>query len=193
MAARPTKDDGLATRLVAPHEASDAGLRRDLLGTWVDVSAAGGAVGFVPPVDRTAVEAALDDLLGRVREGIDALVVLVQRRNQERVDAGAGGRVVGMAVLARGSGALTAHWRTVLRLMVRPELQGRGAGRLLLEGVHEVARALGLEQLALTVRGGQGLEPFYERLGYVECGRQPGALRVGPGDDRDEVRLVRRL
>ncbi|MEJ5946521.1 GNAT family N-acetyltransferase [Pseudokineococcus basanitobsidens] len=180
----PTTEERLVARAVAPQEADDAGLRRDLLATWVDVSEAGGAVGFVPPVDPAAVASALDHLLDRVRSGTDVLVVLQEEPS---------GRVVGLGVLVRGTVALTAHWRTVRRLMVRPERQGRGAGRLLLEGVHDAARDLGLEQLALTVRGGQGLEPFYERLGYVECGRMPGALRIAPGDDRDEVQMVRRL
>lgn len=75
--------------------------------------------------------------------------------------------------------------------MVRPGLQGAGNGRLLMEGLNGVAHRSGLEQLALSVRGGEGLEGFYERLGYAVIGRHPGAIRVGPGDDRDEVMLVR--
>jgi len=170
----------------AAGSADDPVLREDLLSTWVEVSEAGGSVGFVPPVDPSAVAAALDGALERVRRGTDALVVL------EEV-CGGGRRAVGMAVLASGGSAITAHWRTVGRLMVAPHLQGRGVGRRLLEAVHDAARELGLEQLALAVRDGQGLQPFYERAGYVVVGRHPGALRVGPGDDRDEVRLVRRL
>ena len=54
--------------------------------------------------------------------------------------------------------------------MVRPELQGRGAGRLLLEGLHGTAADLGLEQLMLTTRGGTGVEGFYERFGYTVVG-----------------------
>ena len=46
------------------------------------------------------------------------------------------GTAVGMGFLVDGGSPLRRHWRTVLRLMVRPELQGRGAGRLLLEGLH---------------------------------------------------------
>jgi hypothetical protein len=43
------------------------------------------------------------------------------------------------------------------------------------------------------VRGGEGLERFYERLGYTIVGRHPGAVRVAPGDDRDEIMLIFRL
>ena len=77
--------------------------------------------------------------------------------------------------------------------MVRPELQGRGAGRLLLEGLHGTAAGHGLEQLMLTTRGGTGVEAFYKRFGYTIVGRHPGAIRLSPGDDRDEIILICRL
>jgi GNAT superfamily N-acetyltransferase len=72
---------------------------------------------------------------------------------------------------------------------VHPARQGQGLGRVLMTGVHDAARELGLEMLHLTVRGGYGLERFYEGLGYREFGRMPGAIRLGPGDDRDELHL----
>ena len=52
-----------------------------------------------------------------------------------------------------------------------------------------VARELGLEALLVTVRDGRGTDVFYRRLGYTEVGRIPGAIRVAPGDDRDEIYL----
>jgi hypothetical protein len=60
-----------------------------------------------------------------------------------------------------------------------------------MEEVRRVARdELGLEQLRLTVRSGHDLESFYGRLGWRELGRHPGAVRVAPGDDRDEIFLL---
>jgi hypothetical protein len=50
-----------------------------------------------------------------------------------------------------------------------------------------LGRELGREALHVTLRDGLGLDRFYRRLGYREIGRLPGALRVAPGDDRDEV------
>lgn len=49
---------------------------------------------------------------------------------------------------------------------------------------------LGLEQLRLAARGGEGLEDFYGRLGWREVGRWPGALRLAPHDTRDEVLML---
>ncbi len=45
----------------------------------------------------------------------------------------------------------------------------------------------------LTVRGGLGIEGFYERLGYTVVGRHPRAIRVAAGDVRDEIIMVREL
>jgi GNAT superfamily N-acetyltransferase len=95
-----------------------------------------------------------------------------------------------MGLLVDRGGALTRHWRTVLRVMVHPDHQGNGGGLVLMRGLHQMAQQLGLEQLQLTVRAGEGLEGFYERLGYAVVGRHPGAVRVDPADDRDEVMLV---
>ncbi|MFE2441408.1 hypothetical protein ACH4TQ_12100 [Streptomyces sp. NPDC021218] len=54
--------------------------------------------------------------------------------------------------------------------------------------VRDIARdEMTLERLGLAARSGLGLEDFYRKLGWVEIGRWPGALRVAPGDDRDEI------
>jgi GNAT superfamily N-acetyltransferase len=139
-------------------------------------------VGFVPPADPDEIAPALDSALARVIDGRDELGVL-------RLD----GVAVGMGFVVAHTSALRAHWRTVLRVMVHPDLQGQGAGAQLLEGLHGIARELGLEMLHLTTRGGTGVEGFYERFGYEVIGRHPGAVRVAPGDDRDELILVKRL
>ena len=91
------------------------------------------------------------------------------------------------------SGPLRQHWAAVVRVQVHPSRQGTGLGRVLMDGVHDIARSRGWEFLTLTVRDGTGTEAFYQRLGYTEYGRLPGAIRVAPGDDRDEILLVRRL
>ena len=172
----------LVYTLVEPAEAKRTGLREQLLDMWVDVTNAGGAVGFTAPADVTAVAGTLDSQLERVAAGTDLLGILRQN-----------GTAVGMGFLVDGDSRLRRHWRTILRLMVHPELQGRGAGRLLLEGLHSTAADLGLEQLMLTTRGGTGVEGFYERFGYTVVGRHPGAIRLAPGDDRDELTLIFRL
>lgn len=172
----------------------DALLRARLLRIWTDVSNAGGWVGFVPPVAEEQVAPALDAALRRVHEGRDWLVVV-------RAAAGPGGGppaawpddVAGFAFVATNDRLLSEHWRWVLRVQVHPEHQGSKLGAVLLDGIGDMAEDAGLEMLHLTVRSGEGLESFYARAGYHEVARIPGAIRVAPGDDRDQVVLVCRL
>ena len=97
-----------------PHaQAGSPQLRSQLLDLWVAVTDAGGAVGFVPPADPAEIAPALDSALARVVDGRDELGVLA-----------ATGPRWGWG-LCRSHSALRRHWRTVLRVMVEPELQGR--------------------------------------------------------------------
>lgn len=162
--------------------AVDDALRGELLTCWTDVSNAGGAVGFVPPVTEDDVAPVLARLLEGVDSGRDVLCVLT-------VD----GRTSGFAALVGSSSPLRRHWATVLRVQVHPAHQGRGLGRTLMAGVHRIAADRGWEFLYLTARGGTGVDGFYRGLGYAEVGRLPGAIRVAPGDDRDDILLARRL
>ncbi len=166
---------------VAPADLDD--LSPELLDLWVDVTDAGGAVGFVPPADRDEHARELAAALARVRAGSAALVVL-------RAEDGA---VRGMGFLDASPAWIFQHWRTVKRLMVHPSLRGQGAGLALLLGVHDHARELGLEQLRLTLRDGLGLPAFYAKAGYQVIGRHPGAIRIGPGEDRDELMMLVQL
>jgi GNAT superfamily N-acetyltransferase len=157
-------------------------LRRELLCCWTDVSNAGGAVGFVSPVTEDDVAPVLDKLLEGVHTGRDVLALL-------RVD----GETAGFAALVGSSSPLRRHWAMVLRVQVHPSRQGGGLGRVLMTGVHDIARAHGWEFLSLSARGGTGVDGFYKGLGYTEYGRLPGAVRVAPGDDREEILLTIRL
>lgn len=159
------------------------GLRARLLEIWTDVSNAGGAVGFVPPVTTDDIRAVADPALRRVGEGEDHLAV-----------ASSDGRPVGFLFLTQRPGPLFRHWATLKRLQVDPSLQGGGIGGRLLREAEGLARErLGLEQIHLTVRGGTGTEAFYLRHGYEEVARLPGLIRVAPGDDREEIYLIKHL
>ncbi|MGA8044978.1 MAG: GNAT family N-acetyltransferase, partial [Dermatophilaceae bacterium] len=93
----------------------------------------------------------------------------------------------------REPAALLAHRRTAYRVMTDPDKRGRNLGRILMAAMHRSARAEGVEIATLTVRGGLGLERFYERCGYREVGRIEGGIRVASGDDRDDILMARRL
>ena len=155
-----------------------APLRDEIITLWTDVSNAGGAVGFAGRV----IPADVAPIAERAFAGVDA--------GYDRLLAGfAGDRLAAVLLFVSGRFALTEHWRTVKRVMVHPDLQGNGYGVALMREAQRVAREVGWQALHLTVRGGLGIERFYQGLGYKEVGRLPGALRVGPGDDREEIHM----
>ncbi|MGW1195820.1 N-acetyltransferase family protein [Streptomyces sp. NPDC002536] len=156
-------------------------LRDELTACWVAVTNAGGAAGFpFPPVDAAEVAPVMDKLIGRLDPERTRLVT-----------ARVGGALAGWVALNRDPYRLVGHWATINHLQTHPAFRGRGIGSALVAEVRRIARdELGLEQLHLAARGGEGLERFYERLGWREVGRWPGALRLGEGDTRDEVLMM---
>jgi len=102
-----------------------------------------------------------------------------------------GNALLGWLVLDRNPSKLTAHWGRVTRVQTKLAIRGSGVGRGLMSEVARIARdELGLEQLHIELRGGQGLEAFYVSCGWQEVGRWPSALRFGPKDDRDEILML---
>ncbi|MDX3243631.1 GNAT family N-acetyltransferase [Streptomyces sp. ME18-1-4] len=156
-------------------------LRDGVLDLWTDVSNAGGAVGFVPPVEREAVRPEL----------VRHLVSMVEGRMRLLVGRDEAGEVAATAFFSFNAHRLKTHWVWLYTVMVHPRHQGKGYGRDLLAAVEDAARGFeGIEAIQLTCRGGLGLERFYGSCGYKEVGRVPGAIRVAPGDDRDDVTML---
>ncbi|MGW7167883.1 N-acetyltransferase family protein [Streptomyces sp. NPDC054884] len=161
--------------------AATPALRDGFLDLWTDVSNAGGAVGFVPPVSRDQIRPDLVKQLAAMAEG----------RNRLLVGHDASGRVAATAFFAFNSHRLHTHWVMLHTVMVHPRHQGKGYGRDLLAAAADAARGFdGIEAIRLGCRGGHGLEHFYGSCGYKEVGRVPGAIRVGPGDDRDDIIML---
>ncbi|MEU7031295.1 GNAT family N-acetyltransferase [Streptomyces sp. NPDC014779] len=167
--------------------AVDRELRDGVLALWADVSNAGGAVGFVPPVTPEEIRPALLKHLTGMAEGTTRLLV---GRDEE-------GRIAATAFLAQNGHRLMAHWLWLYTVMVHPRHQGKGYGLDLMAAVEEAVRTgEGLEHIEairLGVRGGTGVDAFYARAGYKEVGRVPAAIRVAPGDDRDDITMLLRL
>ncbi|MGL5911674.1 MAG: GNAT family N-acetyltransferase [Phycicoccus sp.] len=157
--------------------------RGQVLDLWCRVNDAGGAVGFLPGAPRELVDDALAAHERQMADGHAVAGLLVAPR----------GVVVGCAWWARVRNPLLGHGRWLYGVMTDPERRGRRLGTLLMAGMHRIARDDGIELLQLGYRSGTGVSAFYAGLGYREVGRIPGAIRVGPDDDRDDVTMVRRV
>ncbi|MET9496631.1 GNAT family N-acetyltransferase [Streptomyces sp. NPDC006552] len=159
----------------------DPGLVDGVLSLWADVTNAGGAVGFVPPVTPDDIRPALDTHLTAIAAGRTRLLVA---RDGD-------GAVAATAFLVPSPHRLMRHHLWLYTVMVHPRHQGKGYGRALMSAAEEAARGFeGVEALRLTCRGGTGADSFYAACGYQEVGRIPGAIRVAPGDDRDDIHMM---
>ncbi|GAA0614113.1 GNAT family N-acetyltransferase [Kutzneria viridogrisea] len=153
-----------------------------MTGLWHRVTLAGGAGGFAPA-----------DPVEEIRTVATRVVKDVRARRSHLLTLGADHALAGFAVLTPGTRPVRRHTAELEWLMVEPELQGRGWGGQLLTAVELHARALGIEQLVLITRTGHGVERFYEKQGWTERGRWPGAVRMAPGDVRDQIWFTREV
>ncbi|RII09213.1 Acetyltransferase (GNAT) family protein [Streptomyces sp. YIM 130001] len=156
-------------------------VRRALARCWVEVTNAGGAAGFpFPPIGDAEATPAVDGIVDGLAPATSRLLRATRR-----------GELVGWLHVRRDPWSLISHWGTLHHVQTRPSVRGRGHGAALMNEARRLARDdMGLEQLRLAARAGVGLEGFYGQLGWKEIGRWPGALRLAPGDDRDEILMV---
>ncbi|MDT0574151.1 GNAT family N-acetyltransferase [Streptomyces sp. DSM 3412] len=167
-------------QLTCPGEVT-GDLRQEIVACWEEVANAGGAVlaAEFPPLPVGARD---------VAPVVDALARQLHPEHGRLLVATVGGTLAGWLILRREPHPLGAHCGTVNHVQTRPRHRGQGIGVALMHRVRDIARdEMGLERLSLSARGGVGLEDFYRKVGWVEVGRWPGALRIAPGDDRDAI------
>lgn len=166
---------------------SDPSLEAPLVDLWHRVNEAGGSVGFYGRSTAEEVRQRLMPHLHAVSEGRTLLGVM-----RDPAD----GSLLGFGFIEPGSQPMVRHVAFLKRVMVEPTAERRNLGRLLMAGLHALARTDAVEISRLTYRGGTELGLFYERCGYREVGRVPGALKFATGDGydvRDDVEMARRL
>ena len=78
----------------------------------------------------------------------------------------------------------------LLLIAVRPEAQGQGLGRALLDDFIANARAGGAERLHLEVRDGNPAVALYRARGFVPAGRRRNYYKGGNGQQFDALTLV---
>ncbi|YAL82787.1 GNAT family N-acetyltransferase [Dermacoccaceae bacterium W4C1] len=169
-------------------EAPSRQVTEQVLDLWCAVNAAGGAVGFPGEVPRAQVAAALDRHLEQMASGTTTLLRLHEPLATTWDGPDDYGALLGFGFLQRFSGP-AGHRVNLQRVMIDPQQQGRGLGRVLVADLHARARLDGAEISTLDYRGGTGLGQFYAAAGYLETGRLVGGLRF-PFGDRDDVQMA---
>jgi len=171
--------DQITLRRVGPGGtwASDSAFGVAVVTLWHRVAESGGAVGFAPTVSRAEVAAVVAGLVDDLRSGRAFGFALNRHRT-----------LVGVGLLRPGRG-LSRHTGEIVAVMIDPDLRGSGSGTRLVTALLGQARETGVSTVEACVRDGAGLEDFFGRFGFAEWGRRPGWIRLGPGQDHDEIIL----
>ena len=133
----------------------------------IAVVASGASVGFLPPLTGEEADAYWTSVLG------PGVILLVAEQ---------AGRIVGTAQLHLALRANARHRAEVARVLVHPDHQRQGIGRVLMAEIEAVARANGRTLLVLDTREGDAANAFYRSLGYREAGRIPHYARSANGN-----------
>ena len=171
--------DQVTLRRVGPGGtwASDSAFGVAVVTLWHRVAESGGAVGFASTVSRAEVAAVVAGLVDDLRSGRAFGFALNRHRT-----------LVGVGLLRPGRG-LSRHTGEIVAVMVDPDLRGSGSGTRLMTALLAQAREAGVQRVEAAVRDGAGLQDFFGRFGFAEWGRRPGWIRLGPGQERDEIIL----
>lgn len=81
----------------------------------------------------------------------------------------------------------------LLLIAVRPELRGRGIGRVLLERAFAAARDRGAERMFLEMRDNNPALALYTAMGFEPIGRRKAYYRLPSGHFLDAITFARRL
>jgi ribosomal protein S18 acetylase RimI-like enzyme len=152
-----------------------------LLALWHRVAQAGGAVGFLPSVDRSELGYPVSRVIADLRSGRAYGYALTRGRD-----------VIGFVLLEPGVG-VTAHTGTIVVVMVEPKSQGSGLGGTLVQSMLELAADAELRRIRLFVAEDDRLERFFERFGFARTGRSPGWIRTESAGDVDQVLMTAEL
>ena len=98
-------------------------------------------------------------------------------------------RAVGYASYA--SHYLTPHTTKIHKLYVRPDGQGLGIGRMLLDTIRTAAAAAGQETMTLNVNRYNPAIQFYERYGFTTIGTED--IPIGNGYLMNDVIMTLRV
>jgi ribosomal protein S18 acetylase RimI-like enzyme len=153
----------ITTRRLVHLTESDLSQLSDLL---VAVIEGGASVGFLPPLSREEARAYWASVPG------PGVVLLTAEQD---------GRVVGTAQLHRALRANASHRAEVAKVLVHPDNQRQGIGRILMREIEAIARSEGCTLLVLDTREGDAANDFYRSLGYVAAGRIPRYARSASG------------
>jgi ribosomal protein S18 acetylase RimI-like enzyme len=143
----------------------------DLTRLLQDAVESGVSLGFVTPLDESAVRRYWQRVIAQVEAGDRVLLVA---RDED-------GAVIGGAQLNLATTPNGRHRAEVQKVCVMRSARGQGVGAQLMQAIEEAARGAGRTLLVLDTRKDGVADGFYRQLGYREAGVIPGYARTVNG------------
>lgn len=146
-----------------------------LLISSVNVDPSTSSIGFVAPLDNERAMQFWLDLVPSLT-GPNPEVAMMVAISEETGDA------IGSVLVARMLKETHSHRGEVRKLAVRPDYQGRGIGKLLMEAIETHARKfMNLDFLVLSTATDTPARVFYQKTGWTEWGICPDYAKLANG------------
>ena len=86
----------------------------------------------------------------------------------------------------------TGHLYCTVGIALVSRVRGLGIGTELMRALEQESRRLGAKRLHLTVwSANPAAMHVYQKVGYHECGRRPGWIRMDSGEECDLIEMVK--
>ncbi|WP_202077611.1 GNAT family N-acetyltransferase [Caldalkalibacillus salinus] len=131
-----------------------------------DVVEEGASIGFLHPISAPEAELYWKSVLS------SDVLLWVARTN---------GRIVGTVQLHLDTKPNATHRAEIAKLMVHPELRGKGIGKQLMLSAEATAQRINRELIVLDTRLGDVSNLLYKKLGYTEAGQIPHFAKSSNG------------
>ena len=103
------------------------------------------------------------------------------------------GEIAGTCQVACMNRLKTRH-RATVSIALRRAYWGQGISGVMFEEMEAFARERGVTQLELAyIQGNERARHLYDRMGFVETGRGPDAMRQRDGTLADEIFMMKKL
>jgi GNAT superfamily N-acetyltransferase len=147
-----------------------------------DAVDSGASVGFVPPVDGSAVRTYWGGVKNAIAGGNRILLATAEE-----------GRILGSVQLELAAMPNARHRAEVMKLMVHRAARRRGIGKALMLALEDQARRANRRLLVLDTRPGDPAEQLYLALGYARAGVIPRYALSASGTLDPTVYMYREL
>ena len=118
---------------------------------------------------------------------------MARQTDQLMVVCDVNGEIAGTCQVVCMNRVKTRH-RATVSIALRRAYWGQGISGVMFEEMEAFARERGVTQLELAyAQGNDRARRLYDRLGFVETGRGPDAIRLRDGTLLDEIFMVKKL